>query len=109
MSWGSNSMTNKKITGYLLLAAGLVLFILTIAFVAWFMTVDGSNGVADKTSQQLCEENGGSWSADYEECLGVTEEACESIGGEFEFCASPCRHESGTPACIEMCVQVCQL
>lgn len=68
--------------------------------------------VGDDSSQsaaQQCEGANGVWNAQYRECGGVSAAVCLKIGGEFNGCASPCRHDPNAQMCVEMCVQTCAL
>ncbi len=56
----------------------------------------------------LCTANNGIWSEEFLECENVSKDWCERNGGQFEDCASPCRHDKAATACILMCVPVCQ-
>lgn len=59
--------------------------------------------------QQACERGGGKWLAAYQECEGINKATCETAGGTFKECASPCRNEPGDKVCIQVCVAVCSL
>ena len=48
----------------------------------------------------------GVWREDYKECEFMSLPTCEALGGRYNGCASPCRHQPGQ-ACITMCVPVC--
>lgn len=66
--------------------------------------------VASKPSKaQKCFAQGGTWSEEYGECTGVSSGACSAIGGTFDECESPCRHNPKAEACIMLCVAVCKL
>jgi hypothetical protein len=67
---------------------------------------DGSQLSAEGRS---CISQGGTWDPQYDECVGVRPAQCEAIGGEYNECASACRHNPGAEACTLQCVQVCQL
>ena len=56
-----------------------------------------------------CEEAGGTWLNDYNECEYVGREWCESRGGEFLECESACRHDPEAEICTLQCVLVCKL
>lgn len=66
----------------------------------------------DQKSTNLCEENGGTWLAEYQECEYIPQDVCESAGGVFAECESACRNEEsedGAPIpCTMQCVQVCK-
>ena len=48
------------------------------------------------------------WLLSHQECEFMSEEACTTLGGEFDPCASPCRHDPEAEACILSCVPVCR-
>jgi len=56
-----------------------------------------------------CQKNGGNWSVEFRECLGVNKSVCESIGGTFNECASACRNDPKAQMCTLQCVQVCEI
>lgn len=58
---------------------------------------------------KACVGQGGSWDPQYDECVGVRPTQCETIGGEYNECASACRHNPEAEVCTLQCVQVCQL
>ncbi len=58
---------------------------------------------------KACVGQGGTWDPQYKECVGVRPAQCEAIGGEYNECASACRHNPDAEACTLQCVQVCQL
>lgn len=68
-----------------------------------------SKGVVASSSREKCEQNGGDWSVEFKECLGVTKSICESIGGTFNECASACRNNPKAEVCTLQCVQVCDI
>ena len=51
---------------------------------------------------------GSRWLEEHQECEFMAEETCTELGGEFNFCASSCRHDPDAMVCNLMCVQVCQ-
>lgn len=51
---------------------------------------------------------GGRWLQEYNECEYLPKQQCEELGGEYNECASACRHDPDAMMCILMCVQVCQ-
>lgn len=59
------------------------------------------------TYQTYCEENGGEWNEEFNECLGIDENTCVDGGGEFNPCASACRNEPDAQVCTMQCVIVC--
>ncbi len=67
-------------------------------------------GVCEKTKgEDYCAEHGGKWIPKVNECEGVSRETCESIGGNFNGCASACRNDPEAEVCTMQCVQVCKL
>ncbi len=51
----------------------------------------------------------GQWIPEYNECEGIANDSCSSMGGVFNECASACRHESQQKLCIMVCIPVCDL
>lgn len=61
-----------------------------------------------KDNQLVCEGVGGTWLAKYNECVGLTAENCNGIGGNsYDDCASACRHDPDAEMCTANCVEVC--
>ncbi len=54
-----------------------------------------------------CLESGGKWLEEYQECEYMRPDTCKALGGEYNGCASACRHNPEPGMCIRMCVQVC--
>ena len=54
-----------------------------------------------------CLSKHGRWLNKYQECEFVSEQSCNEMGGQFNECASACRHQSPDVVCIQMCVPVC--
>lgn len=68
-------------------------------------SIDGKNAVS---VGNRCELSGGEWSSEFKECLRVDKIMCESIGGEYNECASACRHNPNAQICTLQCVMVCE-
>ena len=60
----------------------------------------------ESSAKEICVSKGGKYIEDKNECEGIDESACEELNGEFESCASACRHEEAD-MCIQSCVSVC--
>lgn len=80
----------------------------------WFATrqpLDSSNpdtGIPTESPNALqCMNAGGKWMPEYNECEGLTKEQCMTSGGDFNDCASACRHNPAEAMCIQMCIPVC--
>lgn len=58
--------------------------------------------------ESSCHENNGTWLSEYNECVGISETACQDMGGQFNSCASACRHDPDAEICTMQCVLVCQ-
>jgi hypothetical protein len=61
-----------------------------------------------------CGQIGGKWLGQYKECESTASDApirnlCQKYGGEYDECASACRHQIGGGGCLAVCVQVCKL
>lgn len=50
---------------------------------------------------------GGRWLQEYSECEYMPKQQCDNLGGEYNECASACRHDPEAMMCVLMCVQVC--
>jgi len=61
--------------------------------------------------KKVCTQNAGTWVSDHQECEYIPQDVCETAGGNFQECASACRHteaKDGEPmTCTMQCVQVC--
>lgn len=53
-----------------------------------------------------CEEVGGNWLDEHNECEDLTQEQCENLDGTYDECADSCRHIE-SDMCIQVCVPVC--
>ena len=53
-----------------------------------------------------CETRGGI-ANQYDECLGIDAQNCAALGGRFEECGSPCRHDVNAEICIMSCEAYC--
>lgn len=54
-----------------------------------------------------CRAQGGTWNAQYRECVGVGPSQCGAIGGRYDECASACRNDPNADVCTMQCVEVC--
>jgi hypothetical protein len=55
-----------------------------------------------------CAQAGGNWLEEYQECENTNRDWCHSMRGEFDECASACRHQAGELVpCTMQCVPVC--
>ena len=56
-----------------------------------------------------CEQKGGEWFTDNNVCEinSLSKDACIAQGGEFNECASACRHDPTAGACTMQCVLTC--
>lgn len=70
----------------------------------------GSSSRSNPEKASLCTGQGGRWSSEYKECLGINEESCRAIEGSWNECASGCRHiQNPGLSCTAVCVEVCTL
>lgn len=56
---------------------------------------------------QSCQDAGGSWLAEFNECEHVGGMWCSNNGGIFNDCASACRNNPEAEFCTQQCVLVC--
>lgn len=62
----------------------------------------------EETPQQACENDGGKWLPQHEECEFMSEDRCIETGGEFYSCESACRNDPDAEMCTKQCVPVCK-
>ncbi|MEA3248896.1 MAG: DUF3298 domain-containing protein [Patescibacteria group bacterium] len=58
---------------------------------------------------ESCEDAGGTWLEDHDECEYVSRDWCEDMGATFNECESACRHDPNAEICTLQCVPVCEL
>lgn len=63
--------------------------------------------IKTEDKQTSCQQNGGKWLPDYQECENISAETCASLSGTFKDCASACRHDPNAEVCIQVCVPIC--
>ncbi|MFP4424574.1 MAG: DUF333 domain-containing protein [Candidatus Woesearchaeota archaeon] len=63
--------------------------------------------IDENSHAQLCQQEGGKWLPEYNECEGISEEACLESNGSFDSCASACRNDPDAEVCTKQCVFVC--
>jgi hypothetical protein len=65
-----------------------------------------------RNPQTACEQSGGKWLAQYNECEavsgGLDEKTCKELGGVHKTCDSACRHDPNAQGCIDVCINVCK-
>lgn len=64
----------------------------------------------EENKESACIKEGGDWLAEFNECEGptLTESFCKKQGGKFFGCESPCRNNSKSDMCIQVCTVVCK-
>jgi len=65
--------------------------------------------IVEKMNSVLCSQKGGDWYAKENVCEinSLTGEVCTEAGGEFNPCASACRHNPTADICTLQCVLTC--
>ena len=63
-------------------------------------------GCSQLPVDQQCEEWEGTWT-EHNECESISEKQCTKLDGEFNECASACRHDPLATLCTLQCVPVC--
>ncbi len=65
--------------------------------------------IKNYSSVKVCEDNGGVWYFDNDICEmnQLSKDECEKQGGEFNECASACRHDPKAEVCTMQCVLTC--
>jgi hypothetical protein len=57
--------------------------------------------------REACVDLGGVWYEEFKECESISEINCVELGGDFDLCASACRHDPDAEICTMQCVLVC--
>jgi hypothetical protein len=57
--------------------------------------------------KEACVQFGGIWYEEFKECESISEINCVELGGDFDLCASACRHDPDAEVCTMQCVLVC--
>lgn len=58
---------------------------------------------------EQCKKADGTWLQEYNECEGINSSQCQVLAGEFNECASACRHQPEGRVCTMQCVTVCNI
>ena len=69
----------------------------------------GNMGSRMMSPQSLCQQGGGNWLPEFNECELISSEQCSIMGGTFKECESACRHDPDAEICTLQCVPVCVL
>jgi len=67
----------------------------------------GNMGSRMMSPQSLCQQDGGNWLSEFNECELISSEQCSIMGGTFKECESACRHNPDAEICTLQCVSVC--
>ena len=71
-------------------------------------SVGNQTFVEELSLQEKCENvHNGSWLGEFQECEGVSQDACTQMNGSFDSCASACRNQPNATVCTMQCVPVC--
>lgn len=116
MTFKCKSLKNNKLLVFLFIALFLsILATVGLAYENLQLKNNLSEGyetpppkeVTYSNPQDLCKQKNGVWLDEYSECQNISEAACTNMGGSFEGCASPCRHNPKAELCATVCVAVC--
>lgn len=69
---------------------------------------EGSCEDEEVNAEGACLSFDGVWLPEFNECEGMAPQQCLNLGGTPNECASPCRNDPDTQACILSCVLICQ-
>lgn len=94
----------SKFQNLLLIILGIIVILLSIVV----LVKDSPNHSESELSilKDECLLEDGKWLDEFDECQGINQEICDELGGDFQECASACRHQNND-FCIEVCVKVC--
>lgn len=67
----------------------------------------GCNG-EKQNPEGACLSFDGKWLSETQECEGMAQEMCTTLGGKYDDCASACRNNPEAELCTMQCVQVCK-
>jgi hypothetical protein len=95
-----------------------VLFVILMGFSACSPKEPAQNAPVTKTPSSpiaqpkvdlagLCAKEKGNWITEYQECEGVGADWCQTSKGQYDGCASACRHDANAQICTMQCVLVC--
>lgn len=69
-----------------------------------------SSNLMGDSNKTKCNELGGDFIDNFNECENITEDDCKKLNGDFDVCASSCRNiQDPSISCIQVCVQVCKM
>ena len=77
-------------------------------------TSDGQTFVEEIPSriaspEYRCNDFGGTWLGEFNECEYISSEQCSELNGEYLECESACRHDPNADVCTLQCVPVCSI
>ncbi|RDJ31606.1 MAG: hypothetical protein DWQ18_06045 [Crenarchaeota archaeon] len=77
-------------------------------------TDDGQTFVEEIPSRMAspeyqCNNFGGTWLEEFNECEYISSEQCSELNGEYFECESACRHDPDAQVCTMQCVPVCSV
>jgi hypothetical protein len=82
--------------------------LVSVVLLVLLLAACGSSSEVDPAEiAEACLEAGGIYVAEHVECEQISEQTCTDMGGEFDECGSPCRHEPEDVVCAAMCVPLC--
>ena len=72
------------------------------------ITLNGWKATNTPKTDTGCEESGGTWLPEHNECEYTGKQWCDEKDGEWKECESACRHDPEAEMCTMQCVPVCQ-
>ena len=87
---------------------GLSLLALTVCILLYKL-LSRSAGSSSAAKAGSCVASGGVFDPKHSECVGINKSKCDSMGGEYIKCGSPCRHTPSSQICAQVCDEYCQL
>lgn len=87
---------------------GIFVLLIVSLIISCISNVKAPNNANNENSLQgRCIAFKGNWLEKFNECEYISEAQCRLLEGDFNECASACRHDSKAKVCIMMCVPVC--
>lgn len=85
---------------------GMFLWLISVAIVLNGCEFNDMNNLSE--FEKSCISLDGNWIDLANECEYISKNDCESLGGNFNECASACRNDPDAEMCTMQCVSVCE-
>ena len=87
----------------------IIILIVIVAWVGYYFFYRDEAGLGLKKAAKICQLNDGDWVEEHKECEYAEKEWCLELKGEYDECASACRHNPDPIAvCTLECIPLCK-